>query len=542
MAAATALRATDGAIGRAVRPRSAALTAILAITIAGCVSPKPVEVAQPAASSTAAKPSGIADARSAHITALEQQLRQAESLFRSSNRGAAEGIFNGVIEDHDFNALPPEYQHLALRAAAFSASQEGQLDRAHDLIKRSCDTVGADQYDWLLRFQIAAARRDDSDRIRSLSQLAQSWPQSLNRVTYELVQRTVFVARSEPDQQLMLLQALFAAKYIPYTGVEPSGLWHTLALLQLQHGDQAGAIATSEHITDPTVLISLVVDDRFAAVRAKLPSMINFDAAKATDEEISRWRMAVERNPDRLYPMIQLTYQLLGTAQFDEALQRTDEIIARLKAEPAGTDVYKDQKQEYVWVLNLRADALTGLSRPDEAVQQLEEASRLSESGRPNINQTINLAELYNNLGRPMDARAALKRLDPNSASPYGRMQLELNDFLAALQVSDSGEIDRALAYMQQHQGDAISSYQIALVESGRKADAQKLLLTRLQDSQQRQEALLAVQNYTQFKQLRRVMERRALWRSLIESPTVQEAARKAGTITQFDVDGPHRY
>ncbi len=79
-------------------------------------------------------------------------------------------------------------------------------------------------------------------------------------------------------------------------------------------------------------------------------------------------------------------------------------------------------------------------------------------------------------------------------------------------------------------------------MESGRKADAQKLLLTRLQDSQQRQEALLAVQNYTQFKQLRRVMERRALWRSLIESPTVQEAARKAGTITQFDVDGPHRY
>ncbi len=542
MAPAMPLRATSCALWIAAHAPIASLAAIIAITAAGCVSPKPAEVAQPAAASTPTKPSGTAGAQSAHILALEQQLRQAESLIKSSNGGPAEGIINAVIADHDFNALPPEYQHLALRAAAYSAGRYGQFERAHDLIKRSCETVGADQYDWLLRLQIAAARRDSSDQIRSLSQLAQSWPQSLNGLPEESVQRTVFVARSEPDQQLTLLKALFSAKYVPYTGVEPSGLWRTLALLLLQHGDQAGAIAASEHITDPSALMSLVVDDRFAAVRAKLPSVINFDAAKAMDEEITRWRMAVERNPDRLLPMIQLMYKLLDTNQSDEALQRSDEIIARIKAEPVGNQIYKDQKQQFVWVLDLRAVALTGLSRPDEAVQQLEEASRLLESGRPNISQTINLAELYNNLGRPLDARATLKRLDPNSTSPYGRMQIELNNVLSALQLSDATEINRALGYMQEHQRDAVASYQIALLESGRKEDAQKLLLARLQDSQQRQGALLAVQSYTQYKQLSRLMERRALWRLLIASPAVQEAVHKVGTIAQFDIDGPDSY
>lgn len=542
MAAATRLRATSCAIGTASRSLFAALTASLAITSAGCVSPKPVAVAQPATSSTSPRPSGAASAPSAHTQALEQQLRQVEALVKSSNDTQAERIVDDVIADHDFNALPPLYQHLALRAGAYIASRHGQLERARDLIERACYTVGANPYDWLLRLQIAEMRRDDSDRIRSLTQLAQSWPQALNTLPEQTIQRTVIVARGDSDRQLTLLQALFAAKYVPYTGVEPSRWWRDLALLLLERGDQAGAIAASKRITDARVFVSLLVDDRFAAVRAELPSLVNFDAAKAMDAEIGRWRLAVERNPDRLYPMEQLTYKLLDTNQVDEALQRAEEIIARVKAEPSGNDVYKDQRDDYRWILNLRADALTLMSRSAEAIQQLEEASRLPESGLPNVSQTINLAGLYNELGRPKDARATLKRLDPNLPSPYGRMQLQLESLRAALQLSDTAEINRTLGYMQQHQGDAVASYEIALLESGRKEEAQTLLLARLQDPKQRQDALLAVQSYTQFKYSSRVMERRALWRSLITAPAVQEAVHKVGTIAQFDIDGPQSY
>jgi tetratricopeptide (TPR) repeat protein len=525
----------------AIRLFITAFTALIAAAIAaGCLSSRQEVGARPVSPSAAKPASGADFNQSVRSGALVQRLNDAQAQLRNRNESGADAILSEVIADKDFVALTYPQQHFVLGRAALIAARQKQFDRAYQLTKRSCETPQDDQGDWLFRLRLDFARRDDADRIRTLTHLAQLWPQTVKNLPERTIQSTVFVARSDPELQLALLQALFSAKYVPYTGIEPSDQWRDLALLMLQRGDTAGAIAAAQRITDPKVLIALKVDNRFAPLRAELPSLVNFDAAKAMDEQIGRWRTAVERNPDKLLPMAALMQGLLDTDQADEVLQRTDEIIARVRAEPEGSPIYRDQNEQYHWILDERAGALQQLSRSEEAVRQLEEASRLTEDGGTNVSQTINLAELYNDLGRPADALSTLKRVA--NVSPYGRMQIEHDTLRAALQMSDREAASRSLAYLQQHQSDAISSYQIALVECGRTQEAQQLLLARLQDPQQRQTALLAVQTYTLFKHPPAEMRQLALWRALVASPEVQAAARRVGTIEQFDIDGPENY
>jgi len=228
--------------------------------------------------------------------------------------------------------------------------------------------------------------------------------------------------------------------------------------------------------------------------------------------------------------MIGLLYLLRHSLRFEPALQLADLAIERQEAE--GPTVYEDYEDEYVWILNDRAYALFSLGRWDAAVIQMQAASRMSESGDPNVSQTLNLALMYADLGRPEETLAALKRV--GRASSYGDMVREQARLKAAAQLNDVNTVNEAVQFLSEHREDSISGYQEALLYADREDEGARLLISRLADPLRRSGALLAIQQWGQDSVPPQVVVARRRWQALIARGDVQEAVRAVGYVKSY--------
>lgn len=393
-----------------------------------------------------------------------------------------------------------------------------------------------DEMECLQKFRLAASRGNVAGAIDSLTKLASHWPGSLQEIPYQWIGTTVALARKTPDKGYNLLQALFSARYHFYNVLEPSGFWYDLALLEVQRGDSAAATKVVEQITSPSSIMAILVDHRFASVLATLPHPLT--VGRAFNADISDLRTAIAHEPHLLDPVVQLAVEELSVGRFEQVLGDMNTVIAKINANATGATLYTDQPQYLAWILQERSNALYGLSRYDEAVADLETASTIPEApSARNISQTINLAEVYDDLGRPSKARATLDRLTPIGVSPYGLMAAQMARLEAALQLNDQGQINRSLKYLQDHRSDAIGVYERVLLDMGETEEAEQLLISRLENPEQREGALLAVQDYPEPPEPKWVVELNDRWRSVVKAPAVQAAVARVGSIQHFDID-----
>ncbi len=304
--------------------------------------------------------------------------------------------------------------------------------------------------------------------------------------------------------------------------------WRDLALLQLERGDSDKARATTAQVTDPYSLISMRADNRFATVRQYLPD-INTDVA----QQIRAMRGVIAGKPDELEPVLQLGELLLTSSRFDEALQLMDGVIATVNG-PKGPKAYVDYDTMYAWILDTRSRALLCLGRWDEAVAQLLSATHLPEVQGDNVSQVINLADLYNDLGRPRDARAALSALRSTDMSPIGRMQETIELIASADELGDQAEVERQLAYARDHRDDSPAGYEQALISANRLDEAARVLIGRLQDPSERIDALMQVQDYKAYPLPSRAQKIRLRWQSVVQRPDVRAAIDRVGNVGSY--------
>jgi tetratricopeptide (TPR) repeat protein len=215
-----------------------------------------------------------------------------------------------------------------------------------------------------------------------------------------------------------------------------------------------------------------------------------------------------------------------------QALSVTDAAIEH--QDEHGRAAWSDYDTQYEWVLINRADALYSLGRYEAAIVQMDAASHLHEQAAANVSATLNLAEMYNELGQTQRASETLQRVSPADLSPYGRMQLENGKLSVALAQHDERAAARALDYLRSHREDAIGTYQEALLAAHRDDEAATLLIARLREPRLRSEALLAVQVYAEDAQPAAVLEERARWRALVNRADVQQAIASVGRVAQY--------
>lgn len=466
--------------------------------------------------------------------ALQSALQKAQQPGAASQADAA---LREVIDSPVFSTLDTSEQHLALAGAAGVALQLGQPGRAQQLITRATALPEQSIDDWRDRLVAATRVGDVRDQVNCVTTLARRWGRALSEVSDQLILRTASDARKAglEEERFAMLDVLYEIRWKPSSGQEPSALWRELSLLQLNkdHLDQARDVAA--HITDPYDVIVMRADNRYKPLFKS--EFVPHDVRKVAEDSLQQSRDAVQAAPHSLIPVVHLANALLRLLRAREVLALTDEVIRQV--EPGSlthvingpVSPYTDLDGQYAWVLSARADALEDLGRFDDALTTRQQLIRWP-GNKDFVSHNINLAQILCELGRPQEALAVLPQ--PDKATPFGRMQIELNRLTAAVEGGSVAEADSALDYLRQHQADSPRTLQKALVIAGRDADGAALLLSRLNDPVLRAEVLVELQDYLQPAAPPYVVQWREQFKKLRERPDIRAAIERVGRIGRY--------
>ncbi|MDB5972719.1 MAG: hypothetical protein JWQ90_5169 [Hydrocarboniphaga sp.] len=483
----------------------------------------------------AGKPSATPEPGS--IDATQQALDSAVARFSNNDIAGSGPALDAVIASPAFDGLPSRSRYRALLLGGLSALNNGDKAHAHELLVRATDMPQSGGSDWHERLNVAFMLDDEADSLRSLTVIAQRWPQSLDQINYQAVMQIAQsdYADSHDELHFELLKALFDAGWTVEGALEPSWQWRDLVVGWIKRKSPDRALAVARRIDDIDVLIELRADLRFAALRKAAPE--RFDINQAQAESVKLYTIEAERRPHEMSWKVDLVNVLLRGGQYQDVLDISDAIIGEVKAaasSASSTSPYTDTDDKLIWVMNSRARALQALGRWDEAVLQLERAARRPENGRPNINQAINLAQLLCKLGRPEPALGVISEIE--NVSKYGLMQMYWIRLASAMQTGDVSAQETALAYMSEHRAESLYLYQSALVIAGHNDDAAQLLIQRLGDPDERSEALRQIQTYRKEPQPELATKWLEQSRQLLNRNDVLAAVKAVGTIESFEV------
>lgn len=494
---------------------------LLALSIAGRVN---AEAELPGESRHVATPAELTRKTISAGFDLEKQSRIAD----------AEKAFDQAIRSGGFAQLPVPERNAALVGEADTADELGDHARSHVLWTQLSETPSASTRDvWHNRLATAYGLKDFVDSAHCVATIAPRWPEELRQMPGSFI-REIRAGLGDSDEadryRFELYDALYRASWKDDT-VDASSFWRDFSRLLLARHDVAKAKQVAAGITSPRIALSMLVDLRFDAITSGNPV---FDVEKLEAAALERARLEAATHPEKLALRVELLSTLLDSMRYEEALKLADGIVATV-GEGKGPRAFVDFDSHYNWILDDRERALIRLGRVDDAVVELERAAHQSEQGDANVSQAINLGDLYDQLGRPHDALAAVSRI--GRMSPYGLMQLECVRLWAAIQLHDSEAIDRHMAYMRAHRADAMNTWDDALVLDGQEEEAASDLITRLRDDRSRTAALVSMQTYGDVR--RPPLEAMLVdkWRRIHARPDVREAALRVGRLVSVRID-----
>jgi beta-barrel assembly-enhancing protease len=437
-----------------------------------------------------------------------------------------------VIAAPTFQSLPSDTQFEDLNVAAKLAFARDQPRTAYEYVVHASDMPQATPAQWLLRMQAASRLGSESDAVKSLTVLAQRWPEQVANLDFRPVNEILRESDAVPHpERLALFRALYAMHWTLKGGVEPSIVWRELAFLLLEKGLLREAIEVSTRVTDVYVLVAMRADRRFDAVVAAHPAQ--FDINAAGERELKTLEAASDAWPKSLELKSRVIYALFQQQHYAAMLAETDSVLLAIRTTSSPTRLYEDYYAQFEWFLNLRSYALARNGRWDEAAAELAAASA---SGR--TDQLINLGALYCRIGRPKDALEAIARVGADT-SPNGAMQLESVRLDAAVQLGDQIQVTRSMQYISAHSADAPNAYMKALRSTKQLDRLGQLLVAQLLDPEERLDTLVNIQDYAAILRNQWEIDSEAVWRAAIARKEVQAAIKKVGRIERYHLERP---
>jgi hypothetical protein len=484
---------------------------------------------------TVAKPS--APIATDSMTIIREKLEDAVTLQERGNLTASMALLQEIQQSPTFAKLSSKEQRAAMLLGGAINYQRGDYKTARDFLVKA--TSGPSKPPaWLARMDASYRIRDYRDAALCIAVVARQWPNELGGIT----DSTLYIIKHELDSadasndELAFLEALFDAHWSDESG-DSSRLWLELTRLLIDRGAMAKARIVARSIHSARSTIAMRVDKRFDIVTHAIDG--SFDIDRVANDAIQQAEAFSRDHPDKLAPLVHLQDLLNGSLQYARVIAIADDINAKV-AEGKGPNLYKDFKDQYVWMLGQRSKALEGQGRWNEAVAQLTSAAQRTEYGA--VTQAIDLANLDANLLRPKEALEALTTVDSPAksgrTSSYGRMQQERTLLKIAIQQKDNEAIATHMAYLRNNRDQAIGAWEDALLMTGDEDAAADLLIERLHSVRWRNDALLEMQNYADTPVTPFYQGIKKHWKNVIQQPKVLEAANKVGRIESFHLAG----
>jgi tetratricopeptide (TPR) repeat protein len=370
-----------------------------------------------------------------------------------------------------------------------------------------------------------------SDAATSVTIVARRWPEAISTSNPQWIGAVAFNANKDGkhrNEQLELMNALFAANFTIQFGLQPDSLWKELITEALERNDLLRARELSKRVQNTETLVSMRIDRRFDALVKAEPKVFDITAALAYQRKLLA--KAVAADPRSLDARVQYCYTLLEAGRFDEVLAIANEVLARVAAAPADSSPYDDIADKLDWIYSHKAVALRAKGRWEEALAVREHLRRKEEPGTTDASQAINLAAEYLDCRQPQKALDALQGIDwARSLSPYGRMQMQVVRYRAFVKLGNAREADNVFAYLREHREDAETVWQWTMLDAGDLDGAAALYISRLRDPEKREGALGEVQDYKPLPRPPGETKEDSRWDALLARADVVAAINAVG-------------
>jgi tetratricopeptide (TPR) repeat protein len=439
--------------------------------------------------------------------------------------------FEAAIKESEFQALETSSQREVFAQAGMAAAQSGDMPMAHEKLVTATGFQETTPALWLLRAEFALRAEKLIDAGESTRMLASRWPSDLANSKARSLVREVTRGLADQDrrsaQYLDLVGALFEAGYEEDFGIQPDHLWADLVIDRLSKDDLARAREIAQRIDTPSTLLKMSVDRRFDLLVKTEPQW--FDLHAAVRRNSLKLKRAVSTHPRTLDAFVQYGYALLEEGRFEELIADCDSILLKI-SEAANSPAFDDLEDMLPWVLNHKADALSAVGEWDEALTTLEASINLPPFSRPNVSQRINLGMFYSLAERPEQALAAVKSMDCSvDLSPYGCLQLHYLRHRAHLQLGHAINARLAYQYLLEHRSVDESAVLSAMIRENDFDPAAEMLISMLEDPNQRPTALLYIQDYLPKVMTPQMKAAQAQLEQVLARPDVSAAIEKVG-------------
>jgi tetratricopeptide (TPR) repeat protein len=478
-------------------------------------------------------------AEAAFQAIIDQAGRAAEN---SDWQGAAES-FEAAVDHPVFATMEPADQFHILVLTAMTEMFSGQNDKAWAHIQQAGATAPGERDGdyWALYGQVAWADGKTEAAIDAYTKAAREYPAAMNDVDESQLNEVVHAAHKLKDgdaRYQALLEAIHAAHYQPDDGFSTAS-WVAFSLFELyiDKGDEALARAVAaDFADDPDQVRTVQIDRRYMAYAPADPQAYE----KAQAAQIARLRAVSTAHPDRLLGVIYLGDRLMRDNRLPEGLKLVDETLARIDVAPKDNPAFSDQDEELNWLYDTRSRILAAMGSNDESVAALEKGRDAGlASGRDVVSQRINLGDRLIAVGRPRDALEQVKDIDDKQAAPYGLMSAYEVRACAYAALGDAADLKTAMAYLTAHAGDGQAPLQSAQLCAGDLDALAKQLIARLDDPEERNQALAAVQTYLtppgQSAWQKTMADR---FKTVLARPDVKAAIDKYGIIRSYPAFG----
>ncbi|WP_414486089.1 hypothetical protein [Stenotrophomonas maltophilia] len=498
-------------------PRFAPFAVLLLAALSSVPASASITVAQQ-------KPSITSDA--AHM-AYATRWGEAIQQSRSGNTLGALLAMERLMEDPLLDDFDAERQGRAAQVAGWTAMVQKKPALARRYLQRAQQVLPDDTQILLTLVSLELSENQPATATTYLVQALKhaDAPLPIDRQPINYLQ---YRLRYQPQQRLALLQALFDNGW-KSGGLEPTGMWLTLATLQAENGGGDAIPATLARIDSPAEIIQLRSDKRFDRYIDRADP--RFDPVQVAQKYLDTLRVSglLDRKLDARIAQFSVTLLMLD--RNEEVLALTDG-MARAAAE--GESPSAEEAEWVAWLLNSRFSALRRLGRTDDALVAAQQAARIGALGPDGTEHQLNVGFLFTSLGRMQDAAQAVSDLP--GLGGYGKAAQALVQFAAARERGDAKAMETARSVILAQRNDARLFHREMLLDEGNLDGAAVVLIEQLRSPMDRGETLASLQDMRTYPSLPGDMKIDAAWRALKQRADVQAEVARVGRIERYEL------
>ncbi|HWA63808.1 MAG TPA: hypothetical protein VG939_20700 [Caulobacteraceae bacterium] len=426
---------------------------------------------------------------------LETQAAEGMTQVLRDDCAAAAGTLKAVYDDPGFAQLEPRFRAAVLEGADLCEARLGHSQAAFALSRRAIQEPEATALAWSLHIDLALNLGRIDDGVTALTTLARRSPALLGDIKEQTVFSAYAYAESLPhaDQRRMaLLEALDHAGWKPKDPFnDAAGLkLERVRLLLAAHRD-ADAKAAAEGIVDPTTLIALRADDRFAAVAGPARAV---DLVEATRKALVQALLAAGAHKDWLSGPYRIAQLQLRLGQDEAALKTVQAALDNY--DDFGASAFADADPSLRRLQGLKAEILSRMGRLDAADGAFAEAAAEDAQGDEGFEEKLAYASYLIDTDRSPLALDLLKAVKTDGLTDNGKAYLAAMRACAYSVTGDRAAMQRELAIVTAPRTPDYGAVLNGLICAGDLDGAAKVYIERLNDPAKRTDALVALQRF----------------------------------------------